>query len=107
MRPTRGHDARMRPINPRGPLGEALDEALAKPPGTAPGLTAAARTAIAAADDMLTDDDVQASLTTMYELHYSGLDGVDDHWEWDPGVLEACAVLEGAFEQRLVGLVPR
>jgi hypothetical protein len=74
--------------------------------GAAPGLAEAAHTAVAAATDVLVDDDVQASLTMMYELHYSGLGGVADRWEWDGDLLSARAVLEAAFEQRLHELVP-
>jgi hypothetical protein len=96
----------MRRMHPRGPLGRALDDALTRPPGTAEGLVETARAAVTAAEDALEDDDVQASLTTLYELHYSGLDGVDDGWEWDTDLLSARAVLEGAFEARLRELVP-
>ncbi len=101
----------MRRPTPRGPLGAAVDQTLGSAPGsstgpaTAPSLAAAARAAVAAAEragrDVLDDDDVQLTLTVLYELHYQGLDGVDERWEWDPEVLAARAVLEGALETSL------
>ena len=56
--------------------------------------------------DVLHDDDVQVSLTMLYELHYTGLDGVDDDWEWDPALIGVRGILEDAFERRLRALVP-
>src|SRR4051794_4799914 len=40
-----------------------------------------------AADDPLTGDDSALALYLLYELHYRGLDGVDDAWEWQPDLL--------------------
>jgi hypothetical protein len=51
--------------------------------------------------DPLTDDDLQLSLTVLYELHYRGVEGVDDRWEWHPGLLEVRAILEQEFESGL------
>ena len=97
----------MRRPRPRGPLGRALDETLTGPPGSAGGeLVDAARAAVDRAGDLLRDDDVQASLTLLYELHFTGLDGVDDRWEWDPGLVGVRRVLDDAFERRLRELVP-
>jgi Iron-containing redox enzyme len=96
----------MRRMHPRGPLGRALDDTLTPAPGCAGDLIDRARAAVATSEDVLEDDDVQATLTTMYELHYSGLDDVDDGWEWDAGLLSVRAVLETAFEERLRELVP-
>ena len=91
----------MRAPTARGPLSEAL---LAGITGEGPLDAAlpdlAARTA-AASGDLLTDDDVQITLTCLYELHYQGLDGVDDALEWDPTLLATRAALEGPFEARL------
>jgi hypothetical protein len=92
---------------PRGPLGRALDAALLGVPGSAaPELLDLARQAVAGAGDLLHDDDVQASLTALYELHFTGLDGVDDRWEWDPQLVAVRGVLDDAFERRLRDLVP-
>ena len=41
--------------------------------------------------------DVQLSLYVCYELHYRGFTGVDDEWEWNPGLLHLRARLEDTF----------
>jgi len=41
--------------------------------------------------------DLQLALSVCYELHYRGFVGVDERWEWDPGVLTLRARLEEAF----------
>ena len=46
----------------------------------------------------LIDDDVQLTLFCLYELHYGGLDGVDDRWEWHPGLIGIRHLLEEPFE---------
>jgi hypothetical protein len=46
--------------------------------------------------------DLQLALHVLYELHYSGFAGVDDRWEWDPGLLHLRANLEALFEGALV-----
>src|SRR5215207_5404190 len=55
---------------------------------------------------LLADDDAQLALYLCYELHYGELEGVDDEWEWDPGLLAFRAVLERAFETALRAAVP-
>jgi hypothetical protein len=100
-------DSGMRRPAPRGPLGRALDAILQQAPGAAgPELTRLASDAVARTRDVLHDDDVQVALVLLYELHYTGLDGVDDRWEWDPALVGVRAVLESAFERRLRALVP-
>ncbi|MDI2125421.1 iron-containing redox enzyme family protein [Yinghuangia seranimata] len=42
-------------------------------------------------------EDAQLALYLAYELHYRGLPGVDDAWEWDPRLLSLRARLESAF----------
>ena len=51
--------------------------------------------------DPLADEDLQLALYCCYELHYRGLPGVDERWEWDPWLLELRAGLESEFEQAL------
>lgn len=90
---------------PRGPLTAALLSALG---AGAPGEDAAerlrpVRDVVPAALDaatgaLLRDDDVQLALTVLYELHYRGVDGVDDAWEWAPDLLAVRARLEAPFE---------
>lgn len=52
-------------------------------------------------DDVLIDDDVQLALFLLYELHYTGIDGVDDGWEWHPRLLAVRQRLESAHESTL------
>jgi hypothetical protein len=56
--------------------------------------------------DQLDDDDLQMALYLCYELHYSGLHGVDDRMEWSPLVLMFRAALESEFEAAIRALVP-
>ncbi|ARZ66501.1 hypothetical protein SMD11_0835 [Streptomyces albireticuli] len=51
-------------------------------------------------------DDLQLALYLCYELHYRGFDGVDDAWEWDPGLLGLRGALERAFLAALREEVP-
>ena len=44
-------------------------------------------------------DDLQLALYLCYELHYRGIAGVSDRWEWDPALLE----LRGEMEARFLG----
>jgi hypothetical protein len=39
--------------------------------------------------DATTDEDLQLALWLTYEQHYRGLAGVEDGWEWHPGLLKA------------------
>ena len=56
--------------------------------------------------DPLVDEDLHLALYLCYELHYRGLPGVDDRWEWDPGLLAFRASLEAPFEAALRDAVP-
>ena len=51
--------------------------------------------------DAIIDEDLQLSLYCCYELHYRGLPGVSDDWEWEPCLLELRRRLEVAFEEQL------
>ena len=86
---------------PRGRLSEHLLQVLSGPPGPVSGLAASTRRAIAAGTDVSGNEDVQLALTILYELHYRGLRGVDDRWEWSPDLIGARALIEDAFEQEL------
>ncbi len=55
-----------------------------------------------AEDDPLDGDDTALALHLLYELHYRGLAGVDERWEWHPDLLAVRAELEAELEQRLV-----
>src|SRR5436305_797829 len=86
---------------PRGELSEGLLGALAVPSGPAPRLAVPP-----AVTDPLADEDFQLALYLCYELHYRGLPGVDDRWEWEPSLLALRGALELAFERALLEAVP-
>jgi hypothetical protein len=83
---------------PRGPLSELLLTTLAGPVGSLPAAPSVAS---------LDDEDLHLSLYLAYELHYRGLPGVDDDWEWEPSLLELRRDLERRFEAELLQAVPR
>jgi Iron-containing redox enzyme len=101
----------MRPMalpTPRGPVGEKLTALLTGPEHAPVGeLAVAATEALAASDDLLVDDDLQLALFLMYELHYGGLEGVPDTWEWDPRLLAVRVPVEREFEDALHHAVPQ
>lgn len=86
---------------PRGEISEALLAALARPvhPLVAPRLATPA--------DPLSDEDLQLALYCCYELHYRGLPGVADEWEWEPSLLALRRDLEACFEAALASAVPK
>ena len=83
---------------PRGELSEHVLDALGRPVHTLPALP------VEALADPLTDEDLQLALYLCYELHYRGLPGVDEDWEWEPSLLGLRRELEAAFERGLVAL---
>ncbi|HVL65337.1 MAG TPA: iron-containing redox enzyme family protein [Actinomycetota bacterium] len=50
-------------------------------------------------DDALAGDDFHLSLYLCYELHYRGVEGVHDGWEWEPSLLGFRRGLESTFEE--------
>jgi Iron-containing redox enzyme len=90
----------------RGPASAALFEVLTGSADPAV-FAAAAGLAIAATEDILTDDDLQLTLFCLYELHYGGIEGVDESWEWHPALLAVRNDIETAFEGALRGVVPQ
>jgi len=88
----------MRLPEPRGPISEALLDALVRPPHD---LTALPEPDGAPAE---ADEDLQLALYCCYELHYRGLPGVDERWEWAPSLLAARQSLEEPFEAALLRL---
>ncbi len=81
--------------HPRGDLTAALLDALRRPPHVLE------LPAVTRADD----EDLQLALYCCYELHYRGLDGVDDAWEWEPSLIGARRALEQRFDAELRDLV--
>lgn len=82
-------------VEPRGPLSAEVLRVLHLPPGSP------VRDVEVSIDDPLGDDDLQLALYLCYELHYRGVDGADEGWEWDPGLLAFRARLERTFEGAL------
>ena len=56
--------------------------------------------------EALDEEDLQLALYLCYELHYRGLPGVDQQWEWNPSLLALRAGLERRFERALFEAVP-
>jgi hypothetical protein len=102
-RRARGYCGRVPALPPaRGATTAFLVDALRRPPHPLPALDSPV-----AAGDPLADDDLQLALYLCYELHYRGLDGVDERWEWEPSLLALRASLEAEFEAALEAAVPR
>jgi hypothetical protein len=82
---------------PRGPVSEAVLDALRREPGP---LRHPSRRA-QGDSDLLDDDDTQLALACCYELHYRSFAGVDDGWEWQPDLLALRGGIEARFVRRL------
>ena len=95
---------------PRGELTSALLTVLHDgPQATAEqygNLDGTAEQILAGSTDVLRDDDLQLALFLLYELHYSGLDGIDPDLEWQPELIRVRRKLEAAFETALRQAVP-
>jgi hypothetical protein len=102
------------PMTPRGPLSAELMTLLSSAPddsaldgssldGSDPaaGIVLSARSALAAAESITRDEDVQLSLFILYGLHYGSFDAVSADWEWQPSLVAARTALERAFEAEL------
>ncbi len=86
--------------SPRGAISELVVRALGE---EVHGISATVPRAVG---DPLTDEDLQLALYLCYELHYRGLPGVDDRWEWEPSLLAVRGQLECQFETALREEVP-
>jgi hypothetical protein len=87
----------------RGPVSAGLLDALGRNDlaERLPALETAVDGALRATEDLLYDDDLQLALFCLYELHYGGIEGINDRWEWHPGLLAVRSRIEEAFECRL------
>lgn len=95
----------MRIPESRGPLSNALFALLAQAPAEAGtglgGLYHLAARQVAGTSDIIGDEDIQLALFCLYELHYSGLAGVSDNWEWEPALIRVRQLVEAPFEAAL------
>ncbi len=105
----------MKQPSPRGEAGALLLAVIGGTGGSGredlARLDAVVEAAVARTPDILHDDDLQLTLFCLYELHYSGIDGVVDDWEWDLQLLGVRQRIEAAFEARVraeavVGALP-
>ena len=80
---------------PRGVTTAALLAALREPPHHLPPVP------LPGGSDPLADEDLQLALYCCYELHYRGLPGVDERWEWSPSLIALRGALEERFEAAL------
>jgi Iron-containing redox enzyme len=85
---------------PRGAASALLLDHLAAGPRELPAV-------VVEVEDPLTDDDLHLALYLTYELHYRGLPGVDERWEWEPSLIAARREWEARFEGALLQAVPR
>ncbi|MBX7446092.1 MULTISPECIES: iron-containing redox enzyme family protein [unclassified Arthrobacter] len=95
----------MRIPETRGPVSSALFKVLVQAPASSAAdldaLHAMVAGQLALAADIIGHEDIQLSLFSLYELHYSGLDGVADDWEWEPGLIRIRRMIEEPFEKAL------
>jgi len=83
----------------RGAVSRALLDALVRDPHTVDPPDAPIPA------DPLADEDLQLALYLCYELHYRGLPGVSDEWEWEPSLLALRQQLEARFEAGLLDVL--
>ena len=97
-------------LTPRGPVSAALLTALATdqhPESPAMRVVVdETERALAGADDLLTDEDLQLSLYIAYGLSYGDTVDADDEWEWDPQLVLARRRIERAVEAQLRERIP-
>src|SRR5947209_213417 len=86
--------------SPRGEVSAALIAELQDPPHELP------EPSLPPMPAPLEDEDLQLALYLCYELHYRGLPGVDERWEWSPALLRWRGALEQRFERALLEAVP-
>lgn len=83
---------------PRGQVSEQLLDRLIRPPHEI--------SALPLGDvSVVLDDDVALALHLCYELHYLGLAGVNESWEWNPSLLRERQRIEAAFERELTAMI--
>jgi hypothetical protein len=103
-----GPTERMRRPCERGPRSAAVLQMLdADPTQPVEPALLATITQAGTPRDPLRDGDLQLALMVLYELHYRGIEGIADEWEWHPDVLRIRGELERIFEPRCAWRRPR
>ena len=92
-------------VQPRGPLSEAVLQALTGI-RDAEGLSALASGSVERAVNVTHDDDLQLALFVLYASSYGSLETLDPTQEWNPELIETRRTIERAFEQELRERVP-
>ncbi len=93
----------------RGPVSAALLALLTSPPHDAARPTQLADVtaeSVRSSQDVVRDADLQLTLFCLNALHYEGLAGVSDAWEWSADLTEVRSRIETAFEAALRDRVP-
>jgi hypothetical protein len=94
-------EARHAALPVAGPISALLANLLERPDGepatTVTEPASVVRRLAERVEDPLGDDDLQLALYLCFELHYRSFRGVDEGWEWSPGLLATRAVLERRF----------
>ncbi len=88
----------------RGPVSSLLLSTLDHGDPAVPVPTAllhATHVAVAAADDITADEDLQLSLFLLYACAYGSLAWIDPEWEWHPALLQMRTAIERSFEDAL------
>lgn len=95
----------------RGPVSAGLLGVLASAPGEDPAaladLSAVVTAELSRTEGIIGDGDIQLALFCLYELYYCGLEGADDRWEWNPGLIGIRQLLEEPFELALRSVAER
>ncbi|KAA9152966.1 iron-containing redox enzyme family protein [Microbacterium lushaniae] len=94
------------PFSPRGPLSDAVLRTLTGGAGRGADHVSAAADALAGADDIARDDDIQLALFALYASAYGSIDGFSPDLEWDPELVRTRRMLEQAFEAELRANAP-
>lgn len=89
-----GYVRDMKLPDPRGPLGEVVNDRLT-------GVVDTAATPHETWPDASGPDDRALTLWTLFELAFRGFEGVDADLEWDPALIALRSSLESELEERL------
>ena len=84
----------------RGPISEQLIDAILGSPVDWEQFADAVRCAVAGGQ-VRSSEDLQLTLCVMYELHYRGVEGVSDWWEWNSELIAVRELIENQFEHEL------